>query len=82
VKQKKRKPKFSPNPHEDPTSSQEEKDDDMDNFVPPHTPPAPLEGLRSPTEPFTYTELEDMHNKIVQKCASLIDGFGALNIYE
>jgi hypothetical protein len=54
----------------------------MDNFVPPHTPPAPLEGLRSPTEPFTYTELEDMHNKIVQKCASLIDGFGALNIYE
>ena len=81
VKQKKRKPKFSPNPHEDPTSSQEEKDDDMDNFAPP-PPPAPLEGLRSPTEPFTYTELEDMHNKIVQKCAPLIDGFGALNIYE
>jgi hypothetical protein len=22
-------------------------------------PPPPLEGLRSPTEPFTYTELED-----------------------
>ena len=37
---------------------------------------------RSPTEPFTLTELEDMHNKIIQKCAPLIDGFGVLNIYE
>ena len=53
----------------------------MDNFVPP-PPPALLEGLRSPTEPFTLTELEDMHNKIVQKCAPLIYGFSALNIYE
>jgi hypothetical protein len=44
-------------------------------------PPAPLEGLRSPTEPFTLTELEDMHNKIVQKCAPLIYGFSAFNIY-
>ena len=82
-KQKKRKPQFSPNPHEDPTSSQEETDDDMGNVVPPPPPPpAPLEGLRSPTEPFTLTELEDMYNKIVQKCAPLIDGFSALNIYE
>jgi hypothetical protein len=85
VKQKKRKPQFSPNPNEDPTSSQEEKDDDIDNsptrIVPP-PPPAPLEGLRSPTEPFSHTELEDMHSKIVPKCAPLIDGFGALNIYE
>jgi len=82
-KQKKRKPQFSPNPHEDPTSSQEETDDDMGNVVPPPPPPpAPLEGLRSPTEPFTLTELEDMHNKIVQKCAPLIDGFNALNIFE
>jgi len=79
--QKKRKPKFSPAKYEDASTSEEEKDDDMDNFVPP-PPPAPLEGLRSPTEPFTLTELEDMHNKIVQKCAPLIDGFGALNIYE
>jgi hypothetical protein len=74
VKQKKRKPQFSPNPNEDPTSSQEASDDDMGNLVPPPPPPpAPLEGLRSPTKPFTYTELEDMHNKIVQKCAPLID---------
>jgi len=29
VKQKKRKPQFSPNPNEDPTTSQEETDDDM-----------------------------------------------------
>ena len=82
MKQKKRKPKFSPS-LDDPTSSQEETDDDMGNFVPPPPPPpAPLEGLRSPTEAFTYTELEDMHDKIVKKCAPLIDGFGALNIYE
>ena len=55
----------------------------MGNVVPPPPPPpAPLEGLRSPTEPFTLTELEDMHNKIVQKCAPLIDGFNALNIFE
>ncbi len=82
-KQKKRKPQFSPNPNEDPTTSQEETDDDMGNVVPPTPPPpAPLEGLRSPTEPFTLTELEDMHNKIVQKCAKLIYGFSALNIYE
>jgi hypothetical protein len=82
-KQKKRKPQFSPNPNEDPTTSQEETDDDMGNVVPPPPPPpASLEGLRSPTEPFTLTELEDMHNKIVQKCAPLIDGFSALNIYE
>ena len=53
----------------------------MDNFVPP-PPPAPLEGLRSPTDPFTLTELEDMHKKIVQKCAPLIDGFGTFDIYE
>ena len=52
-------------------------------MVPPlPPPPAPLEGLRSPTEPFTLTELEDMHNKIVQKCAPFIYGFSALNIYE
>ena len=48
----------------------------MDNsptvFAPP-PPPPPLEDLRSPTELFTYTELEDMHGKIVQKCAPLID---------
>ena len=83
-KQQKRQPKFSPAKYEDATTSEEEKDDDdIDNFVlPPPPAPAPLEGLRSPTEPFTYTELEDMHNKIVQKCAPLIDGFGALNIYE
>ena len=55
----------------------------MGNVVPPTPPPpAPLEGLRSPTEPFTLTELEDMHNKIVQKCAPIIDGFSALNIFE
>jgi hypothetical protein len=55
----------------------------MGNMVPPPPqPPATLEGLRSPTEPFTLTELEDMHNKIVQKCAPLIYGFSALNIYE
>ena len=55
----------------------------MGNVVPPPPPPpAPLEGLRSPTELFTLTELEDMHNKIVQKCAPLIYGFSALNIYE
>ena len=82
-KQKKRNPQFSPNPNEDPTTSQEETDADMGNVVPPPPPPlAPLEGLRSPTEPFTLTELEDMHTKIVQKCASLIYGFIALNIYE
>ena len=62
-KQKKRKPQFSPSPNEDPTTSQEETDDDMGNVVPPPPPPpAPLEGLRSPTEPFTLTELEDMHH--------------------
>jgi hypothetical protein len=80
--QKKRKPKFSPGKY-DVTTSEEEKDDDMDNFVPPPPPPpAPLEGLRSPTDPFTLTELEDMHKKIVQKCAPIIDGFSALNIFE
>ena len=80
--QKKRKPKFSPGKY-DATTSEEEKDDDMDNFVPPPPPPpAPLEGLRSPTDPFTLTELEDMHKKIVQKCAPIIDGFSALNIFE
>jgi hypothetical protein len=78
--QKKRKPKFSPGKY-DATTSEEEKDDDMDNFVP-TPPPAPLEGLRSPTDPFTLTELEDMHTKIVQECAPLIDGFIALNIFE
>jgi hypothetical protein len=83
-KQRKRKPQFSPNPHEDPTSSQEETDDDdMGDVVPPPPPPpAPLEGLRSPTEPFTLTELKDMHNKTVQKYAPIIDGFTALNIFE
>ena len=75
-----RKPKFSPGKY-DATTSEEEKDDDMDNFVPPQ-PQAPLEGLRSPTDPFTLTELEDMHKKIVQKCAPIIDGFIALNIFE
>ena len=55
----------------------------MGNMVPPPPqPPATLEGLRSPTEPFTLTELEDMHNKIVQKCAPLIDGFSVLNNFE
>jgi len=63
------------------TTSEEEKDDDMDNFVPP-PPPAPIEGLRSPTDPFTLTELEDMHKKIVQKCAPIIDEFSAINIFE
>ena len=53
----------------------------MDNFVPP-PPPAPLEGLRSPTDPLTLTELEDMHKKIVQKCAPIINEFSALNIFE
>ncbi len=69
VKQKKRKQKFCPNPNKDPTLSQEEKDNNMDNFLTVIVqPPTPLiEGLRSPTEPFTYTELEDMHSKIVQK---------------
>ena len=59
--QKKRKPKFSPAKYEEgmwATTSEEEKDDD----IPPPPPPAPLEGLRSPTEPFTLTELEDMHH--------------------
>ena len=83
--QKKRKPKFSPK--YDATTSEEEKDDDMDNFVPPPPPPpppppAPLEGLRSPTDPLTLTELEDMHKKIVQKCAPIIDEFSALSIFE
>jgi hypothetical protein len=55
----------------------------MGNLAPPPPPhPAPLEGLRSPTIPFTLTELEDMHNKIVQKCTPLIAGFGVLDIYE
>ena len=55
----------------------------MDNFVPPPPPaPAPLEGLRSPTDPLTLTDLEDMHKKIVQKCAPIIDEFSALNIFE
>ncbi len=69
VMQKKRKQKFSPNPNKDPTSSQEEKDDNMDNSPTVIVQPLPslIEGLRSTTEPFTYTELEDMHSKIVQK---------------
>ena len=71
-----RKPKFSPAKYEE-TTTEEEKDDDI-----PPPPPAPLEGLRSPTDPFTLTELEDMHKKIVQKCAPIIDGFSALNIFE
>jgi pyruvate/2-oxoglutarate dehydrogenase complex dihydrolipoamide acyltransferase (E2) component len=80
--QKKRKPKFSPAKY-DATTSEEEKDDD----IPPPPPPPPsapaqLEGLRSPTDPFTLTELEDMHKKIVQKCAPIIDGFSAINIFE
>ena len=80
--QKKRKPKFSPGKY-DATTSEEEKDDDMDNFVPPPPPaPAPLEALRSPTDPFTLTELEDIHKKIVQKCAPIIDEFSVLNIFE
>ena len=55
----------------------------MGNVVPPPPPPpAPLEGLRSPTDPFTLTELDDMHKKIVQKCAPIIDEFSALNIFE
>ena len=83
---KKRKPKFSPGPAAgyDATTSEEEKDDDIpekDDDIPP-PPPAPLEGLRSPTDPFTLTELEDMHEKIVQKCAPIIDEFSALNIFE
>ncbi len=64
---KKRKPKFSPV---------------ADDIPPPPPPPVPLEGLRSPTDPFTPTELEDMHKKIVQKCATIIDGFSALDIFE
>ena len=82
-KKNKRKPKFSPAKY-DATTSEEEKDDDIpekDDDIPP-PPPAPLEGLRSPTDPFTLTELEDMHKKIVQKCAPIIDGFSALNIFE
>ena len=54
-------------------------DDSPTVIVPP---PPPLEGLRSPTEPLTYAELEDVHIKIVQKCAPLIDGFGTLDTYE
>jgi len=81
--QKKRKPKFSPSKYDATTSEEEKDDDDMDNFVPPPPPaPAPLEGLRSPTDPLTLTELEDMHKKIVQKCAPIIDEFSALNIFE
>ena len=82
-KKNKRKPKFSPAKY-DATTTEEEKDDDIpekDDDIPP-PPPAPLEGLRSPTDPFTLTELEDMHKKIVQKCAPIIDGFSALNIFE
>ena len=80
---KKRKPKFSPGPAAgyDATTSEEEKDDDIpekDDDIP----PPPLEGLRSPTEPFTLTELDDMHKRIMQKCAPIIDGFSALNIFE
>ena len=81
--QKKRKPKFSPGKYDATTSEEEKDDDDMDNFVPPPPPaPAPLEGLRSPTDPLTLTELEDMHKKIVQKCAPIIDEFSAINIFE
>jgi hypothetical protein len=47
VKQKKRKPKFSPNPNEDPTSSQDEKDDMDDSPTIIVPPPPPLEGLRT-----------------------------------
>ena len=74
---KKRKPKFSPAKY-DATTSEEEKDDD----IPPPPPPAPLEGLRSPTDPFTDTELDDMHKRIMQKCAPIIDEFSALSIFE
>jgi hypothetical protein len=80
---KKRKPIFSPAKY-DATTTEEEMDHDIpekDDDIPP-PPPAPLEGLRSPTDPFTLTELEDMHKKIVQKCAPIIDGFSALNIFE
>jgi hypothetical protein len=81
--QKKRKPKFSPGKYDATTSEEEKDDDDMDNFVPPPPPaPAPLEALRSPTDPFTLTELEDIHKKIVQKCAPIIDEFSVLNIFE
>ena len=83
IGKKKRKSKFSPAKY-DATTTEEEMDHDIpekDDDIPP-PPPAPLEGLRSPTDPFTLTELEDMHKKIVQKCAPIIDGFSALNIFE
>ena len=88
-KEKKRKPQFSPNPNEDLTSPQEEKDDSPTgaavDIVPPTPPPegllSPSEGLISPTETLTFEELEAMHNEIVQKCAPLIDGINALNIF-
>ena len=78
---KKRKPIFSPAKYEEGKSATTT-EDEMDHDIPPPPPPAPLEGLRSPTDPFTLTELEDMHKKIVQKCAPIIDGFSALNIFE
>ena len=37
---------------------------------------------RSTFTKYLLTELEDMHKKIVQKCAPIIDGFSALNIFE
>ena len=83
---KKRKPIFSPAKY-DATTTEEEKDDDIpekDDDIPEKgiPPPPPLEGLRSPTDPFTDTELDDMHKRIMQKCAPIIDGFSALNIFE
>ena len=77
--QKKRKPKFSPAKY-DATTTEEEKDDipEKDNIPP----PPPIEGLRSPTDPFSDSELVDMHKRIMQKCAPIIDGFSALNIFE
>jgi hypothetical protein len=76
---KKRKPKFSPDKYEA-TTTEEEKDDD--DIPPPPPAPVPLEGLRSQTDPFTLTELEDMHKKIMQKCTPIIDEFSTLNIFE
>jgi hypothetical protein len=91
--QKKRKPKFSPGKYDVTTSEEDkdedipekdddipEKDDDIPDDIPP--PPPPIEGLRSPTEPFTFTEIDDMHKRIMQKCAPIIDGFSSLNIFE
>jgi len=74
--QKKRKPKFSL------ANTTRQRLKKRRTTTPPPPAPAPLEGLRSPTDPFTLTELDDMHKKIVQKCAPIIDEFSALNIFE